>query len=182
MDYSIPNPQENPKAAIVVYYKVLAGFEFDDRSWDKINFARYMRSAKELLEVCGDFEIAKRCLEDLSKKFIDIGCEWNLRTIVNHAPEWKLRRGKNDGKNKSRFFDAVARQRADRAIENKGTVSTGGQNINSLGIIEFVRDSNGNKITGGDPKDGSLGERISPDRVEKKEIGGFGGAEGVVGL
>ena len=55
MDYEIPEPSKDPVSALVIYYKVMRGFEFDDRAWDKIHFPRCMRAAKELLSICGEF-------------------------------------------------------------------------------------------------------------------------------
>lgn len=181
MDYQLPNPEDNPTASLVIYYKVLKGVEYDDRSWDKIHFARCSKAAKELFEICTSFEIAKRCLEDLAKKFDEIGCSWKLETVVSHSHEWKIRRGKNDGKVKQRLFDAIAKSRSDHALEAKGSFITGGEIINGLGVIEFVRDNLGSEVPGRNSENGGTGKRIPPDRVEKKEIGGFEGTESAVG-
>lgn len=169
MDYKIPEPEENPKAAIVIFYKVTKGFEFDDRVWDKKHFGRCMKSAGELLEVCGTFEIAKRCLEQMAERFNEIGCDWFLETVVKHSHEWMIRRkGKHDNKSRARFLDALTQQRASGAIEVKGTLN-GAQMVDAVRNFTVIPSEGGAKDGRRNPRDGRPGEGLEPGYLEAAE-------------
>lgn len=170
MTYEIPNPKEEPIKAIVLYFKVLSGTEFDDRSWDKVHFGRCMRGAKLLLEVCGTFEIAKRCLEDLSEKFGELGISWTLETVVKHSHEWKQRRGKNNDKQiRARFFDALALQRTIDENKKQGKLTSAGEILATIRDFEVLQSGIGYEGSDGDSTDGSPGNPIQRHRVEEKE-------------
>jgi len=83
---------------IVVAYKMLKGFNQDDREWDKLNFGRYMKSAKQLSTYFkGDWDTLKKCLISKSEDFNNAHLSWTLETVVKHAPDWKLKHDKKQG-------------------------------------------------------------------------------------
>ena len=168
VEYRIPEPTKEPGKALVIFFKVLKGVEFDDRVWDKRHFARNMDSAKDLLEICKSFDAAKRCLEELSKKFDELGLTWTFETITKHAHDWKQRRGKgNDTKSRQRFLDALTRQRSDRAFEIKGTLN-GAQMVDSLRDFGIISYEGGAEERIGDSGDGSLGGEMGEAAVEEE--------------
>jgi hypothetical protein len=168
--YPIPEPTELPIQAIVIFYKVLKGVEYDDRLWDKKHFARNMASAQDLIEICKDYEQAKRCIEDLSGKYESIQFSWTLETIVKNAHEWKNRRGKNNDKqSRQRFFDALAKQRAARPSANQRNVASAGEILESLGVIHFVRGNSGQEDGKPDSGHGEPGTGLRPDSVEEEK-------------
>lgn len=121
--YPIPEPTENPVAALVIFYKVTKGIEYDNRVWDKIHFARCMKAAKDILMALESFETSKKCIEELSDRFNSNSLTWSLETIVKHAFDWKLEQGekKNVKQAKSRFLHQLNEQRANGATSLNGT-------------------------------------------------------------
>lgn len=169
MEYRIPEPEEHPDAAIVVFYKVTKGFEFDDRVWDKTHFGRCRKAAKDLLQVCGTFEIAKRCLEQTAERFSEIGCDWSLETVLKHSHEWMIRRkGKHDFKSRERFLNALTQQRASGALEIKGTLN-GAQMVDALGSLTVIPSEGGAERRIGNKSDGGSGTGLGPEDLEAKE-------------
>jgi len=80
---------------IICLYKTLKGYKFDDRKWDKLNYARYTRSAKSILEFfSGDTQKAKDCLIELTEHFESKHLDWTLETIQKHTSEWEGKRRK----------------------------------------------------------------------------------------
>lgn len=120
--YSIPEPTENPAAALVIFYKVTKGIEYDNRVWDKIHFPRCMKAAKDILMALESFETSKRCIEELSDRFNSNSLSWSLETIVKHAFDWKLEQGdkSNVKQTKSRFLNKLNEQRSNSAIALNG--------------------------------------------------------------
>lgn len=177
--YQIPEPSENPAAALVMFYKITRGIEYDDRIWDRKNFGRFMASASDLLEICKTYEEAKKCLEELASKFAATDLSWTFETIVKHSFDWKQKRGKrNDAEVRKRFHNALLQQRSDNAAPVKGELTSAGQILGSLGIIKVIGDSNGNQRGSGDTPDGGIGKRVEPDSLEKKKDRGLGEGEG----
>lgn len=85
------------KQRIVVAYKLLKGFKFDDRQWDKIHFARCMKSVNKIVEIFdNNWEKIRACLKELSAEFEKAGLNWTLETIVNHSLEWKMKQEKKE--------------------------------------------------------------------------------------
>jgi len=168
MSYEIPEPMKNPIASLVVFYKVLKEVEYDDKCWDRVHFGRCSKAAKELLGICGGFDIAKRCLEELSTKFTEIGCDWKLETVVSHAHDWKVRRKGNDKSVRQRFSDALAKQRAADEDKSQRTSFTAGEMLNTLGNLTIIGRSNGSQGGGTDNSDGEVGRGVQPSGLEEK--------------
>lgn len=77
---------------IVLCYKMVAGYPKEDKAWDKLNFARCTKSAKQLLEFMGNWKDAADCIEDVYEKFTAKGLTVTIETAVKHASEWKMNR------------------------------------------------------------------------------------------
>ena len=167
--YKIPEPFENPTAALVMNYKLLKGVEYDDRSWDKRHWMRCSKSAKELLEICDIYEVARRCMEDLAESFKNSDLSWTLETITKHAHDWKQkRRKKDDAKSRQRFFDALADQRSNNAIKIEGTLN-GAEMVGSIRNIQIIQPDDGPKDGNRNSEDGGLGEGLGKEAVETEE-------------
>ena len=169
--YPIPEPFENPTAALVMNYKLLKGVEYDDRSWDKRHWMRCSKSAKELLEICDLYEVARRCMEELAENFNNSDLSWTLETITKHCHEWKQKRGKkDDAKSRQRFFDALINQRSNSQLKIEGTLN-GAEMVGSLRNIQVIQPDDGPKDGRGNPKDGGLGKGLGKEAVETEETG-----------
>jgi hypothetical protein len=91
--YSLPDPQKQPEAFLVLLYKTLKRVEFDDRAWDKIFFGRCMKRVQELAGALdNDFMATALCMKDLAEKFYEAGLDWTIETIISHSFEWKADR------------------------------------------------------------------------------------------
>lgn len=94
-EYRIPEPTENPVAAIVMYYKaVKKQVPFDDREWDKIHWARNMKAAKKILRVCESYEASRACIDEVLTPDDEYRADWTLETVLKRAHGWKLKQGK----------------------------------------------------------------------------------------
>lgn len=167
--YRIPEPKENPIAALVILYKVSKGIEYDDRGWDKIHFGRCTKSAKELLGVCSSFDSAKKCIEELSEKYDSAGLTWTLETIVKNSHEWKQANGggANVKQARTRFLHRLNEQRSNSATSLEGAIHSAALlgSVRDFGIIlpEIgAEDRRGMEIRGG------IGERTQPTDLEAK--------------
>lgn len=157
--YRIPNPKTDPIKAIVVYYKVLKGIEFDNRDWDEENFLRHIPPAKKLLKNCKSFELAKKCLEEFSEMFSSLGRYWSLDAVVKHSFDWMIKRGGvNDKQVRTRFFDAVAKSRPSYTNQAEGISLTSGEMLNSLRNLEVLQPENGTQRREADSANGSSGK------------------------
>lgn len=133
--YELPDPKEKPLAALVLSYKTWKGVQFDDRSWDRANWSRASRSAETLLDMCGGFDVAERCLSSTAQQFIEARLTWTLETVTRHAHDWmqKNARGASGLDARKRLFDAIAKRRADeRAAPQRDTFVAGGEVLASL--------------------------------------------------
>ena len=97
MVYVKPDREKQLPQFLVYAYKVAKGFQKNDREWDKANWSRFARPAKELAALFGSWKPAVDCIEALSRRFNDKGLDWTLSTIAKHAHEWKLKREKENG-------------------------------------------------------------------------------------
>jgi hypothetical protein len=82
---------------VVLIYKGAKGIPEEDKAWDRVNFPRYTKSAKLLLEIFNNNigEIIA-CICELGEKFDRSDLTWTLETIVKHASEFKLKQGVKD--------------------------------------------------------------------------------------
>lgn len=81
---------------LVEAYKTVKGFN-DIPDWNKINFARFTKDAKNiLLFVKGDVVVAVKGLKRIARKLNSKGLSWNLSTVVRMFPDWLIERSKED--------------------------------------------------------------------------------------
>lgn len=77
---------------VVCAYKMLKGFKKDDRDWDKLNYKRCSKSAKQLLEYFKqDGRRTINCMEDISNELVSKGLDWSFETLVKRSADWKLK-------------------------------------------------------------------------------------------
>ncbi len=91
-----PYIADTPLKKIIVVYKQVKGFKPDDCKWDKLNFARYIKSAKKLMDYLGDLQTAAECIVETGEMLDNKGLSWTLETIVKHVSDWKLKRERSD--------------------------------------------------------------------------------------
>lgn len=129
MTYKLPNPETNPAACLVLSYKTLKNIQYDNRSWDKTNWGRCMRSAVNIIETLKTLKNADRCLLEISRKMEDSGLTWTLETIERHAHEWATKNIKRENENglsaRARFFADLAKSRTEGTSNAGGEESTG---------------------------------------------------------
>lgn len=91
---------------VVKAYKLLQGYPKDDSGWDKLNFARCCKPAKQLLDFLGGWEPAVDCLQDIYEKFTGRGLTVTLETVVRHASEWKMNNCEKEARNGIRAYES----------------------------------------------------------------------------
>lgn len=152
-EYRIPEPKENPTAALVMYYKaVLKQTPYADRTWDKKHWSRTSKAAADLLSICGSYEAARACLDKVSDDLKDKS--WTFETIVRWAHEWKAKQGGKDygATNSASFFSAVAKQRSKTKFEGLRKSSSPGE------ILDVVRNMQKLSHPPGEGDDGTTGK------------------------
>lgn len=78
----------------VMVYKLVLGFEADDKGWDERNFERFSKPAKELLEIFkGDGPRASQYIEAFAADSVARGLNFTLETMVKNFDEWRLKNG-----------------------------------------------------------------------------------------
>lgn len=157
-EYKLPDPKTDPLSCLVISYKVAKGFEYDYRPWDKTSWGRAAREAKVLYEIFDDFREAEACLVELSDQFNEKHLDWNLRTIINHAHDWKLKKqgGGNAARNRARLAHARAQQRAKGLGPQNGSFSTPGEILDAgggLSEISFPQEDHGETRRRGSDED-----------------------------
>lgn len=131
-EYKTPNANTEPLRAVVWAYKCAKGFDPQDRKWDKRNFARSSKSAKELLDIFDGLALkAASCIVALAERFDSRQLDWKLETIVKHAEEWKIKNGGPNGNVSSeRFLRLKPQPRATEEVDSRGSFSTAGEVLN----------------------------------------------------
>ena len=76
---------------------MLIGIPKEDKSWDKIHFARCMNRVKILAEVFdGDLDKVEMCIRAVYDDFhVRSGLNVTLETVVKHAHTYKLKQAQN---------------------------------------------------------------------------------------
>lgn len=88
-DPTPPKPL-TPIQKVVLAFKEAQGVDRKDKEWDRVYFARFSRSARDILNlVGGDVELARNCVRDLVGWFKRKGLDWMPETLVKHAGKWK---------------------------------------------------------------------------------------------
>jgi len=84
---------------IVRVFKIVSGYDKDDKGWDKLNFARCARSAKLLRDFLGDWKRAGDCVQDVYEKLSSKGLTVTLETVVKHAADWNKDKLEKESRN-----------------------------------------------------------------------------------
>lgn len=86
-----PNPKKlTPVQLVVTGFKIAMGIPDTDKTWDKVYFPRYTRSAKDLLTLFqGNIDKCADCIESISLAMSKKGLSWTPETIVKHASDWR---------------------------------------------------------------------------------------------
>lgn len=169
LEYPMPDPKANPKACLVLSFKTRKGVPFDDRAWDRLNFARCMVAAGTLLGLCKDLQSAESCLNDMSADYDAKGLSWTLETVARNAPEWLKKNGRIDA-NSSRagLRLAIAQRKA------KGGSGNGLEKISAREVLNPIR-VGANPANGNSPQDqraGGTGDAIHLERpLQENEHG-----------
>jgi len=167
-EYRIPEPKEDPTAALVMYYKaVKKTIPFDDRSWDKTHWPRSAKAASAVLKVCGSYESARACIDEVSESMGEKS--WTLETIVRWAHEWKAKQGGKDygATNSTRFYDAVAKQRTNSKFAGLRANATAGQILDSVRDMQRLQlEAEGTDIGASRDADENVVAGIREDAVE----------------
>lgn len=110
---------------VIWAFKVCSGFE-NDKSWDRVYYARYTRQAKDLLTFLESSEAAIDCIQDIYEKLTDLGYTPGMDAIVRGAPEWKKERREKEAKRNGVFPNQSVRSMqtgqptADSTTEQRG--------------------------------------------------------------
>lgn len=148
-EYRIPNSRDEKQwaACLILSYKTIKGFEYDDRDWDKIHWARTAKSAKLLLSVCKNLRTADTCLCELGEKFNEEGFTWTFETILRHSTDWMLsKRGKDENRSRQRFLNAIAQQKTKGLDAQHGELAPPQPILNTLrsvlGVPKLAQEAN----------------------------------------
>lgn len=82
---------------VVTVFKLVSGYPKEDKSWDKMHFARYSKSAKSLIEFLGDWKSAGNCVQDIYEQLSAKGLTVTLETICKHSADWKKNKQEKEG-------------------------------------------------------------------------------------
>lgn len=86
---------ETPLEKTVCGWKIITGYEKEDRSWDKAHWPRVAKTAKRLLEFLGgDYVRAVDCAQDIFEDMQKKGLNCTIETVLKHSADWRLKNGK----------------------------------------------------------------------------------------
>lgn len=152
--YQKPDREKELPRFLVYAYKVAKGFQKEDRAWDKANWSRFAKPAKEMADLFGHWKLAVDCIEALAKGFDAKGLDWTLETIAKHAHEWKLKREKgaqrHDPIGIPRVLNAhVGRSGQEQNTKDGGFVSAGEVLAGSRTMSDFLPKTEGGGVAPG---------------------------------
>ncbi len=94
-DLSKPYQIDSPLKRVVCGWKVITGFEAQDRAWDKAHWARTAKSAKTILDFLdGNSTAAIDCCEDIRREMSKNNLTCTIETVVKHMADWKIKNSK----------------------------------------------------------------------------------------
>jgi hypothetical protein len=116
------------------------------------------KSAKLLLDVCGSFGSAERCLSFLADQFEKSELIWTFETILKHSHDWvrKYERKSNGANARQRLFNAVAERRAKEGAEGKGKLTPAGEIFTGIRDLQIVQPNAGSDRGAQDRADGQV--------------------------
>lgn len=174
-EYKTPNANTEPLRAVVWAYKCAKGFDPQDRKWDKRNFARSSKSAKELLDIFDGLALkAASCIVALAERFDSRQLDWKLETIVKHAEEWKIKNGGPNGNVSSeRFLRLKSQSRTTQENDRPGSFTTAGEVLNrSRDFKAFsspLQNGSGTRGIRNERALGTLAESVLEDETDRGE-------------
>lgn len=81
---------------LIEAYKTVKGFQ-DIPDWNKINFARFTKDAKNILSfVKSDVVVAVKGLKRIARQLNGKNLSWNLSTVVRMFPDWLIEKERED--------------------------------------------------------------------------------------
>jgi phage replication O-like protein O len=81
-----------PTRNVLLCFKVTQNFDLKDEDWNRVYFKKLADDADDLLDVfAGDWKLAAKCCADIAGEFRGKGLKFTLKTIVNHAAEWRYK-------------------------------------------------------------------------------------------
>lgn len=83
---------------VVLVFKMVSGYDKDDKAWDKLNFARCSKTAKNLVDFFGDWKRAADCVQDVYEKLNAKGLTVTIETIQKHAADWNKDKAEKEAK------------------------------------------------------------------------------------
>ena len=88
-----PYEIKTPGQQVVAAYKILTGFELEDRGWDAMYYPRFKKSAEALLKFFeGDVKRCCECMEGVKAWAEGKRLDWTLETLASRAADWKTGR------------------------------------------------------------------------------------------
>lgn len=100
VDLDLKKPKElTDVQKVVTVFKMCQGVPRDDKSWDRIYFSRFTKSAKALIDLLGDWRSAGLCVQEIYEKLNSKGFTVTLETIIKHASIWKIENCEKEEKN-----------------------------------------------------------------------------------
>jgi hypothetical protein len=169
--YAMPNPEKESDwyKCLILSFKTLKGFEYNDRGWDIGNFARCIRSAKGLIEICGSLRSADACMVELGAGFDNKGLEWTLETVCRHAPEWLKRKrgGVNGAAARKRFFSALAQRKPEKAVDELRKGSSAREMLAGIRNLSNVQPASGAHNGGSGDRNGHGVEKLHEEETSR---------------
>lgn len=87
---------ETPLQRVVCGWKFITGVPKDDRAWDKLNWSRTARAAKELIEFFGgNLNHTLDCCQDVYEDLTSKKLTCTIETVKKFASDWRTKNGKN---------------------------------------------------------------------------------------
>lgn len=91
-DISKPYLIDTTLKKVVCGWKVVTGYEKDDRVWDRANWARTAKSAKVILDFfADDWKSAVNCCEEIRQEMTKNKLTCTIETVVKHMADWKIK-------------------------------------------------------------------------------------------
>lgn len=89
------NKERTPLQKVVCGWKIITGYESDDRDWDKAHWARTSRSAKTILDFFrGDWKRSIDCCQAIREKMEKGRLTCTIETVIKHMADWKVQHEK----------------------------------------------------------------------------------------
>jgi hypothetical protein len=111
-EFKIIDPKNNKLTAIrevVQAWKVTQNVPEDNKAWDRIFFKRYVRAAKDLIDLLGGAEQAVDCIQFLVNHFDSSGLSYTMETMVKWSDYYRKEGAKRERK-PDPYFGRIAEE------------------------------------------------------------------------